>query len=408
MSQIVIRLADLCNLECKMCDFVHSSNTYGQKMNIEDFRKIVKKLKNAYIHGRKIDLIRLDGNREGLLYPNITEAVHIVKEEGFKAFLVTNGVNMTAEMADRLISSGLNSINFSVCGITEETYMKFQGYKRPAAQLSQVLDNIKRFVEINKGRTFVSVSMLLNDEENLGEEYRKAFLFYKNMGVNSVLLGSEYPKEKEKEVIGSPNCLAIPLVGVNGEVFPCCGGSESFSLGNIFSDNAEEIFDGNKMHSLYKGLKQRDHYRLPSECGECIYNGLPERKTESFFFGEDFSDYIDRGIPDFICSSKGKKVYLVGANLLASECIEVCKEHHINVEAIIDNDYLKWGDIVQGVPVIGPKEALNSQIYINCIKNQSIGIEIMKKYEGKKYLYALFLECFRKQHPVFSYSYIFQ
>lgn len=411
MSQIVIRLADLCNLECRMCDFVHSSDTYGQKMPIEDFKKIVQKLKGASIHGRKIDLIRLDGNREGLLYPDIADAVRIVRKEGFRSFLVTNGVNMTAGMAEGLISAGLNSVNFSVSGITEETYLKFQGYKRPAAQLQRVINNIKTFVEISRGRTAVSVSMLLDEEGGLAEEYRRAVLFYKNIGVGSVLISSEYPRKSalgNEEAVGSPNCLSIPLVGVDGQVFPCCGGTESVSLGNLFSDSTDEIFEGRKMYSLYKGLRRQEGCRLPSECGKCVYNGLPKRKTEEFYFqgDEEFSLY-NRGFSDFLHSSEGKKIYLVGANELAGECVMECQKRQISIEAIIDNDYLRWGDTICGVPIISPKEVLNFQVYINCIRNQTAGIEVMKRYEGEKYLYALFLECFRGRHPVFSYSYIF-
>ena len=266
MSQIVIRLADLCNLECRMCDFVHSSDTYGQKMELEDFKKIVQKLRGAYIHGRKIDLIRLDGNREGLLYPYIADAVQIVRAEGFRSYLVTNGVNMTAEIAERLISAGLNSVNFSVSGITEKTYSKFQGYNRPETQLQRVISNMKTFVEISKGRTLVSVSMLLDEEATLAEEYRKALLFYKNIGVNSVLISSEYPKKsplKKEEVVGSPNCLSIPLVGVNGQVFPCCGGSESISLGNLFSDRPEEIFEGKEIFTYEQTTTQRHQHPRP-------------------------------------------------------------------------------------------------------------------------------------------------
>lgn len=411
MSQIVIRLADLCNLECRMCDFVHSSDTYGQKMDIEDFKKIVQKLKGASIHGRKIDLIRLDGNREGLLYPDIADAVRIVRKEGFRSFLVTNGVNMTAGMAERLISAGLNSVNFSVSGITEETYLKFQGYKRPAAQLQRVINNIKSFVEISRGRTAVSVSMLLDEEGGLAEEYRKAVFFYKSIGVGSVLISSEYPRKSalgNEEAVGSPNCLSIPLVGVDGQVFPCCGGTESVSLGNLFSDSTDEIFEGRKMYSLYKGLRRQEGCRLPSECGKCVYNGLPKRKTEEFYFrgNEKFSLY-NRGFSDFVHSSEGKKIYLVGANELAGECIMECKKRQISVEAVIDNDYLRWGDTICEVPIISPREVLNFQVYINCIKNQKAGIEVMKRYEGDKYLYAFFLECFRSRHPVFSYSYVF-
>lgn len=415
MSQVVIRLADLCNLECRMCDFVHSSNTYGQMMNLEDFKTIVQKLKTASIHGRKIDLIRLDGNREGLLYPKIAEAVHIVKKEGFRSFLVTNGVSMTDKMAEDLISAGLNDINFSVSGITEETYSKFQGYRRPATQLQQVLNNIKTFVEISKGRTTVSVSMLLGDDICFAEEYRKAILFYKKIGVNSVLIGSEYPQKNSlegTEIVGSPNCLSIPLVGVDGEVFPCCGGSESISLGNLFSDDTNSIFSGNKIYSLCKGLKRSEGYRLPSECGECVYNGLPGRKTESFYLGDengkiDFSCYY-KGFFDFVQSSKEKKVYVIGANSLADECIQECKRHHISVEGIIDNDYLKWEKQICGVPIIAPREAQNFQVYINCIKDQGVGIELMERYEGDKYLYAMFLEVFKSSHPIFSYSYRFK
>lgn len=412
MSQVVVRLADICNLECKMCDFVHSSDTYGQKMNIRDFERIVQKLGNARIHGSKVDLIRLDGNREGLLYPELAEAVRIVKRAGMKTFLVTNGVKMDEAMSENLIRAGLDSVNFSVSGITEETYADFQGYKRPRTQLKQVEDNIRKFVEINKdagGRASVSVSMLLRstDAHYLAREYRKAVLLYKSMGVNSVLIGSEYPKPEGRELTGSSGCLSIPVVGVDGKVFPCCGGAESIVLGNLFTDSVEKIFEGDEIYYLCKGLRQIDGCRLPENCRWCIYNGLPEKKTDCFDM-RDFSELsqYDKGWDDFVESlhNKNKKIYIIGANNLAQELLEICKKLNICIEAVVDNDYLKWGKYE--TPVISPKEVIKHQIYVNCIRNQKTGHEIMKKYEGDNYSYAMFLEHFCKVHPVFSYSYL--
>lgn len=414
MSQIVVRLADICNLECKMCDFVRSSDTYGQKMNIRDFERIVQKLGNARIHGSKVDLIRLDGNREGLLYPELAEAVSIVKRADMKTFLVTNGVKMDEAMSESLIRAGLDSVNFSVSGITEGTYADFQGYKRPRMQLKQVEDNIRKFVEINKdvgGKAFISVSMLLRstDESTLACEYRKAVLLYKRIGVNSVLIGSEYPKPEGRELMGSSGCLSIPIVGVDGRVFPCCGGVESIALGNLFTDSVEKIFEGDEIYYLCKGLRKIGGCRLPEDCRWCVYNGLPERKTD-FFDMRDFSELpqYDKGWDDFVecLHIKDKKIYIIGANNLAQELMEICKKHKIRIEAIVDNDYLKWGMGEYETPVISPREVMKHQIYVNCIKNQKIGYEIMKKYEGDSYLYAMFLEHFCKVHPVFSYSYL--
>lgn len=412
MSQVVIRLADICNLECNMCDFVHSSTTYGQKMKISDFKAIVRKLKNASIHGQKIDKIRLDGNREGLLYPDITEAVRIVREEGFEAFLVTNGVQMNETVAEGLIDAGLCSVNFSVSGITEKTYSDFQGYNRPRGQLQQVLCNIEKFIEINArrgGKVWTSVSMLMDSQTafSLAKEYREAILMYKNMGVNSVLIGSKYPEPKMREAVGGPGCLSIPIVGVDGEVSPCCGGIESISLGNLFDDSVEDIFDGDKFYSLCKGLKRRDGCKLPEACKYCVYNGLPKRKTESFYMeGDlDLSKY-NKSLSECLGGAEEKKLYVIGANDLAKEFLSECRMKNVKVDAIIDNDYLKWGDYICETQIISPKEASNHQIYVNCIRNQSVGNEVMKRYEGDKYLYAMFLECIGSNYPVFSYSYI--
>ena len=79
LMQVVIRLADICNLKCRMCGFWDSDKSDASIMSLDDFSRLLDKLKETRIHGRLVDTLRLDGNREGLCYPYLAEAVKMSK-----------------------------------------------------------------------------------------------------------------------------------------------------------------------------------------------------------------------------------------------------------------------------------------------------------------------------------------
>jgi len=130
--RVIVRLADTCNLKCRMCRVYKPSHALKEMMSIEILEKILIKLQRSRYHGRRIDEVRLDGNREGLCYPKLAEAVLLTKSYGFNAAIVTNGTLLNEELSQELLKAGLNRICFSVSGICSETYQRFQGYTMPS------------------------------------------------------------------------------------------------------------------------------------------------------------------------------------------------------------------------------------------------------------------------------------
>jgi MoaA/NifB/PqqE/SkfB family radical SAM enzyme len=142
--QMNIRLVDNCNIRCKMCEFV--KHITGAEMPIAQYEGILCQLKDVRLRGQAFDRIRLDGNREALLYGRLGEAVKIAKRMKFFVGIVTNGLLMSAERATEMLELGLDYVEFSVTGVDAEVYSEFQGYGKSAEaakrQLDTVIENI--------------------------------------------------------------------------------------------------------------------------------------------------------------------------------------------------------------------------------------------------------------------------
>lgn len=394
-----------------MCDFVAKDKTYGSKMDLNLLKIILSKLKDIQYRGRKIDAIRLDGNREGLLYADIGKAVDMTSKAGFYPMLVTNGVLCNAEKSEELLKNGLRTINFSVSGITSKTYKRFQGYKRSEKQLDRVIENVCEFIRINNrlgSYCEVRISMLMDKELSINaDEYRRAINFWREMGVNSILIGNEYPEVIRKRAVGSLSCATVPVIDTDGTVYPCCGGSEHIKIGNILEDSASNVFNGIRVKELLSAIESGTG--LPVYCEECVYNGMPERKTNTFFI--DFktnSNLITMSSSKLRDISYEKDIYLFGISNLTQYAIQDLNEKRIAVSGVLDTNRKMHGGKMYSLPIYYPEE-IDGQRSIILLCNHKIteGLNLLSGIEADKFCYGFFLEEYSKRYPVFSNLYVF-
>ena len=405
---VVVRLTDVCNLKCRMCRFYTHENSKGQQMSLEDFSIVLKKLKTTRIHGKKVDAIRLDGNREGLCYPDLDKAIAMTKEAGLRAVLVTNGVLLTPQSTKRLLKAGLDAINFSVTGITPETYSRFQGYSMSKEQFDRVCENITDFISQKKSLCLacsVSVSILMDKISGQNaDEVRNALNFWSAMGCDSVLVGREYPPRKSKRAVGSPACASMPIINMDGNVYPCCGGSEDIVIGNLL--HGDNVFNGDAAKQLYSALKGKG--LLPDGCSSCVFNDVPARHIANYVYQPADVGFRTDGFEVFVKSAKGKKVFLFGCGEMAQAAIDDLRHANIPVEGIIDNNFWLWGNKMKDVPVMGPIFDIKTDdnVLLICTKNIRDARAFAAEMGFRNtFAYGYFFEKTYERHPIFSHSF---
>jgi len=115
-TEVIIETSSLCNLRCIMCfrNYLPKETKYSN-MDFELFKKIIDECKK-----NKIAAVKLSWRGEVLLNKDFVKMVKYAKQAGIKEVsTLTNATNLTKEIAEGLVGSGLDYLIFSVDGVTK-------------------------------------------------------------------------------------------------------------------------------------------------------------------------------------------------------------------------------------------------------------------------------------------------
>jgi radical SAM enzyme (rSAM/lipoprotein system) len=127
-----------CNLGCMHCGSDCKSISDKKDMPFEDFLKAVKPLKDKY----KADTITvvLTGG-EPLLRNDLPDCGRLLRENGFRWGMVTNGYAYTEDIHSRLLSSGMGAVTLSLDGL-ESTHNWLRANPNSFSRAIKALDLI--------------------------------------------------------------------------------------------------------------------------------------------------------------------------------------------------------------------------------------------------------------------------
>ena|GEM_PF-2940009 len=284
-----VALTNRCNCHCPFCSVRYKLNDNDTACNIplEIYKKLLRDVKGVYVHGRYVDTIGLDGNREFFMYPEFAEALKETKRNGFSSQINTNGVLLTAENARLAMINGVTELKISVCGISPEVYSKHQGYHSgknaemfAQKQLNLVIENVRNTIQIRNelgSRTQIAISYLLDDSSR--EQLKDAVIFWKQVGVDFFWGNPYYPYSEEGEYIGAVEkklqtleaCFQF-FVATNGDLSPCCGAGycERIIVGNVFDKTFGELIRTEQFNSFYENLASLEENHMNPICIECM------------------------------------------------------------------------------------------------------------------------------------------
>ena len=156
---IFVDPASACNFKCTFCptghrDMIAETGRFQGVMKLELFQKIIDDL-GAF--DKPIKVLRMYKDGEPFLNKRLADMVAYAKKSGHVDYIdtTTNGTFLSPERVGPVLEAGIDKINISVDGMTEETYQRFTGFKFDFAKF---VENVK-WLYANKGNCEIVVKI---------------------------------------------------------------------------------------------------------------------------------------------------------------------------------------------------------------------------------------------------------
>jgi|TARA_B100000315_G_scaffold124848_1_gene114797 radical SAM protein with 4Fe4S-binding SPASM domain len=312
-----------CNLNCPFC-LVGLQNTLPSTshdllprgfgfMDMDMYRKIVK---DAADFGIKKMQLHFQG--ESLLHKQFPEMVHLAKAQGMFTQAFTNGLAITPKMAQTIVESKLDVLQFSVDGASEESYQQ----NRVGGKFLDVREKMQLMVDTARAkRSSINLSWQFITLRNNEHEIEAAKQIAAEIGINFfqktfaatdpelVPMNSQY--QRQLQIKPCTDIYRAIFVYWNGDVVPCCYDHKGENIvGNLFQNTLEEIWNASSYielrHRIDSAFENPDGE--PQMCKSCLKWGHEPSRTsdgratwhESSITSAEPTDVIKTTKSDFV------------------------------------------------------------------------------------------------------------
>lgn len=265
-NRIYLEITNTCNMSCSFCI---KNSRKSQIMKIDNFKKIIKEIKeytnNIYLHVLG----------EPTSHPNIIEFLNILKENNLYANITTNGTLLNENLITsslRKISISLHSLEQGSINANKEYLEKVYNFVTKASDNGIICElrlwNINANDTYNKEITKPLIDMFNIDTSSIEKGYKIKENLYIGLAQRFTWpsLENEYTN-KDIYCHGLKRQLAIL---VDGSVVPCCLDSKAdILLGNINNTSLSDILSTEKAKKIIKGFENRKP--VEELCKRCSY-----------------------------------------------------------------------------------------------------------------------------------------
>ena len=294
-----IDVCSYCNFKCSFC---FQADILGKKdknfphgMMSEDlFKKTVDQLKEF---PDKIKKIKIGNHGEPTMHSKLPEFIKYARDSGTAEVIevFTNGSKLNPELNRKLVDSGLQRINISLEGLSEERYLKVAKAK---INWNEFVANIKDLYEYsrNKGDLVIYVKIVNNASELNGKTVfsmndEEKNYFYKTFGnisdevyiekivpqwaetqldkQNALEYTGMYDQKTVKYKKVCPFIFMYLHINHDGIVSPCTlDWPREVSIGNTKKNSPKEIWNGKTLKDLQIAQLQgkRDEIKFCKDC----------------------------------------------------------------------------------------------------------------------------------------------
>lgn len=289
---LAIDPCNLCNFKCKFCAMQSSEekNLYKKQfMELNLFEKIIDDLGEF---SEKLKVLRLSGQGEPLLNPDIIKMISYAKKKQIADFIetVTNGSRLNPQFNSELVESGIDRIRISVEEISEDGYARMAGRK---INFEEFIANIKDLHEKSVDKCEIYIKIV---DAAVDTEYKRN-LFYNifegicdRIWIDQVIpLWSDYEELRNDFDINNigmhgqrlqpVNVCPYPfynlIINPDGEVTACCADwKRKLIFGNLKEQSFKEIWNGKILRTFWTDMLKgnKNKYEMCAKCSLPMYD----------------------------------------------------------------------------------------------------------------------------------------
>lgn len=289
--------SDACNSKCSFCptsnnELMKEVKRPLKQMSFGLFSKIINDLEEFET---KVKVIRLYGHGEPLLNKDFCDMVFCAKKSSKVETVdtTTNGILLTNPfLRSKLIDSGIDRINISVNGLSDEQYLSFAGIK---LDFKNYVESIKQFYKNKKDTTYLFIKI---NGDTISEKEEQMFLDIFEPIADSVAIeksmncwsGFEpkgfvrkdnnvgiYGQQLENEALVCPYVMYSMMINSNGKVSACfLDWNLKLNYDDVNTSSIYRIWHGDNANSLRKLMLEGKRKNLPI-CKDCeqLIKGMP-------------------------------------------------------------------------------------------------------------------------------------
>lgn len=270
---LALELTSYCNLKCLYC----TNNTGGRKkehMNESTFNQVMKNI-HSFKFKKRIQLV---GNGESTIHPNFEDILNQLTQSGNYISIVTNGNWIRDDIAEIILNSKIDLIEFSIDAGGKDFYEK----SRLQGDYNLLLKNVQKTFSLKqklKSKTLINIRSLLRPSQiNQFESEKKFWGKFSDRVMPQYLLkinNTEYNEDlfipAQQKDDSYPKC-SLPFkhmeVKNNGDVLMCYYSlyqlePAGLPLGNINSSGLNELWNCQIMKNYRKAHRMRNENLMP-------------------------------------------------------------------------------------------------------------------------------------------------
>jgi len=268
--KIYLEISNVCNLRCSFCP--GTQRTPGV-MTPEMFAYLLPKLRPW------ADYLYFHIMGEPLCHPHLDELLSMAADAGFRVILTTNGTLLPKQQTVLLHAKGLHKVNISLHAFEANDL---------AIPFSQYLDGCFAFGQAAQGKCIVTYRLWNNGGSNqqnadilaaMEQAFPPPWVTESRGTRIADRVYLEYGDKFDWPDLTAPDygervfCYGLrDQIGVlcDGTVVPCCLDHEGdIPLGNLFSQDMEEILTSPQALNIYNGFS--NGYACEALCRHCGY-----------------------------------------------------------------------------------------------------------------------------------------
>ena len=269
-QKIYLEISNVCNLRCAFCP---GTKRAPRVMSAEEFSLLLPKLRPW------TDFLYFHLMGEPLCHPLLGAFLEIAHELGFRVILTTNGTLLPRLQETLLNAPALHKVNISLHAFeANDLPISFEEYLRGAIEYGKQAagSRITVYRLWNEGGADRQNQAIL---EALEAAFPKPWAVERRgtrLGDRIYLEFGEkfdWPDLSASDQGGQVFCYGLrDQIGVlcDGTVVPCCLDHEGdLSLGNLFTEELEEILASRRAQNIYNGFSDRT--AVEELCRKCGY-----------------------------------------------------------------------------------------------------------------------------------------